>query len=1571
MNSVHGAWNDTAQQEIEALMAIYGDDFLCETIRHKHAWKADSVETWIKLRLIPHGDELKGLVVVWFCIRFPEGYPTVLPKFNFKKEAGLSDLHVEELYKVVQVNSERFVGQEMIYELAVIVQDHITEHNSVIGGTHLQSFYDRMQSRLQQVDEKKREKMRLEKLEQETLIAKKLEVDETRLAEQLLKEFGRKDALVRVERERRKKQPTLAGNTDISPEKQQADLKTPFLRRHKFSINNIMHRHLFSTRVHDSFSLVYIAPDIDDLESSRTFAVRCKQIHFSQKEPPPETVFDDLKLALAQATDVSDPGIMHVHDFLINTSTLPDYASIEVLVDGCFGGTLFDAMRLAGVIDLTHLRHHSRRLLSTIARLHSAGVVHQKISSDTIYFDGEGELYLSGHIYEQQIVKVEMLSGNVSSEGKPNWQCPDFGNSTVTGKSDIWMMGFVMLEMLLGKPTSADSTLQSILSNRRKIPSALALLISEMMAQDPDKRPTAKSALEHPFFATDLLPAQFSGPFSATDPTEFSESPVDTPPQLAIQLGSAPHAHQDHFTGGLFDRSNRYSRYTTDFDEFEQLGRGGFGQVVKARNCLDGAFYAIKKIRVNPKDQERSDRLLREVQTLSRLHNEYVVRYFQAWLEEAPSQTSCDTTLSYDSLDESDFDDEDLSTSDDDDDDSAIDFRQDWLESTDMSHSIFSSKVSRQSDSVDTVSKNHASRSRDKRNRFTVLLYIQMEYCEKQTLRDVIDLVLDVADSWRLFRQILEGLGHIHAQGIIHRDLKPSNIFLDRNRNVKIGDFGLATARRDATISVRNPIDLLNSVDDVSLTSEIGTPVYVAPEILVKAGRYNSKVDMYSLGILFFEMIYPLPTGMQRALVLRDLRLSSIVFPKDFDYNALEHQSEIIKTLLNHTPKERPSCLQLLQSPLVPTQVEEEYINEELLRIVRQNNPSYFSRLITSLLGQRVDKHKDLAYDFHSALPALDIRNATITSYAERHVMGVFSRHGAVSLSSPLIVPKTNDIDTIYASKRPAELIDSSGNVVQLRHDLTVPFARMISRMSLPLNLPLKRYAIERVFRGNLAGGQPRTLHECDFDILYRRSASMLPEAEVIKVVCEALEFAQLGNDTRPGVELHIRLNHVKIMQCILELCGVPLDLWRAVYVTLEQLERQSNFGQVRVRLAEQGVSKASIDQLQHFQGVREFDSPDTEPTLLGSNSVFRATFMSLSCLARNLVSFGVKIKLLFEPLLVFNKAVYSTGLIFQVGLKTNKRFDVLAAGGNYDGLLHAFRGPFNLGVTDLSIVGASIALSKVVANTLTIENSSTKATGDELKWVLQPFPRADVLVASFGKPNTCLAERLAVAADLWAAGISADLSYEGSMASQDELQRALREGYKAVVFMKQRGQDATSGPLIKIRSVFNRHEVEVSRSQIAPTLQQELSMNAKSHTSTPNQDAKVATGAVLGRTICIIPQVTKKGKGKPRDRNGMENRALDAIASASTDAPIVAVELSIAELLRIRPFWFSSDDKFKKVLQELGVSKEYALQVRRQIHKLRREAQTKSRQQAITKFAWLYSDIDAAVVPIPFEMTT
>ena len=73
-----------------------------------------------------------------------------------------------------------------------------------------------------------------------------------------------------------------------------------------------------------------------------------------------------------------------------------------------------------------------------------------------------------------------------------------------------------------------------------------------------------------------------------------------------------------------------------------------------------------------------------------------------------------------------------------------------------------------------------------------------MEFCANQTLRQLIDSGQIQKQSnfelgWQLFREITEGLAHIHNNGMIHRDLKPGNIFLNSSGHIKIGDFGLAT----------------------------------------------------------------------------------------------------------------------------------------------------------------------------------------------------------------------------------------------------------------------------------------------------------------------------------------------------------------------------------------------------------------------------------------------------------------------------------------------------------------------------------------------------------------------------------------------------------------------------------------------------------------------------------------------------------------------------------------------------------------------------------------------------------
>src|SRR5271168_3709736 len=132
-----------------------------------------------------------------------------------------------------------------------------------------------------------------------------------------------------------------------------------------------------------------------------------------------------------------------------------------------------------------------------------------------------------------------------------------------------------------------------------------------------------------------------------------------------------------------------------------------------------------------------------------------------------------------------------------------------------------------------------------------------MEHCERRTLRDLIKrgLYKDVDEIWRLLRQTLEGLVHIHSLNVVHRDLKPENIFVDGAVNVRIGDFGLATSGQ---YSVPDKGKVGHGVHN--MTTSIGTPSYVAPEVRSTVGTYNSKVDMYSLGIILFEMSYP-PMG--------------------------------------------------------------------------------------------------------------------------------------------------------------------------------------------------------------------------------------------------------------------------------------------------------------------------------------------------------------------------------------------------------------------------------------------------------------------------------------------------------------------------------------------------------------------------------------------------------------------------------------------------------------------------------------------------------------------------------------
>jgi serine/threonine protein kinase len=131
--------------------------------------------------------------------------------------------------------------------------------------------------------------------------------------------------------------------------------------------------------------------------------------------------------------------------------------------------------------------------------------------------------------------------------------------------------------------------------------------------------------------------------------------------------------------------------------------------------------------------------------------------------------------------------------------------------------------------------------------------YLLMEFVDGVNLRQLLrEGRLKPEGALKIVPQICAALQYAHDQGVIHRDIKPENILLDKNGHVKIADFGLAKL-------------LGPKATDSALTGSqqiMGTPHYMAPEQMEKPLTVDHRADIYSLGVVFYEMLTgELPLG--------------------------------------------------------------------------------------------------------------------------------------------------------------------------------------------------------------------------------------------------------------------------------------------------------------------------------------------------------------------------------------------------------------------------------------------------------------------------------------------------------------------------------------------------------------------------------------------------------------------------------------------------------------------------------------------------------------------------------------
>jgi serine/threonine protein kinase len=286
----------------------------------------------------------------------------------------------------------------------------------------------------------------------------------------------------------------------------------------------------------------------------------------------------------------------------------------------------------------------------------------------------------------------------------------------------------------------------------------------------------------------------------------------------------------------------------------EVLGQGGYGRVLKIRNHIDKQIYALKIVDV---ERDEVAGAVREIQCLAKLNSPNLVRYYSSWLEQ-------------------------------------------------------------------------------KKNSSKYSLFIQMEFIEGQSLssflkeNDNISLQL----IHRIIYELVCATRFLHDKGIIHRDLRPANVMFRSDGSIVVIDFGIASVSRSNQHLVPIRVESVppegrhigslqvTGLDRLCMTAaeketktirKVGTPLYSSPKQL--SGQVTTAADdIYSLGIIMYEVLSGFRTEMEKCKAISDLRRHKVfqeVFEKKFP-----REAELIRRMVSNRLSDRPTAEELMSTDL-------------------------------------------------------------------------------------------------------------------------------------------------------------------------------------------------------------------------------------------------------------------------------------------------------------------------------------------------------------------------------------------------------------------------------------------------------------------------------------------------------------------------------------------------------------------------------------------------------------------------------------------------------------------------------
>ena len=416
-----------------------------------------------------------------------------------------------------------------------------------------------------------------------------------------------------------------------------------------------------------------------------------------------------------------------------------------------------------------------------------------------------------------------------------------------------------------------------------------------------------------------------------------------------------------------------------------------------------------------------------------------------------------------------------------------------------------------------------------------------------------------------------------------------------------------------------------------------------------------------------------------------------------------------------------------------------------------------------------------------------------IRNKAFKIITDVFKKHGAVEIDTPVFELKETLMGKYGEdSKLIYDLNDQGGELLSLRYDLTVPFARFMAVHNIS---SIKRYHIGKVYRRDnpqMAKGRFREFYQCDFDIAGPNYGKMIPETEVIKVVTEILSQLPIGG-------FNIKLNHRLLLDAIVNISNIKDDLFRTVCSSVDKLDKE-DWNDVKKELVEKGITEEQCDKLWSFVQLKDKPKTLLEKLLqneeIMKNEKGKTAIEEMGILFDYLEICGIDKYCTFD-LSLARGLDYYTGLIYETVLTDTDKVGSISGGGRYDNLVGMFSSK------PIPAVGVSIGIERI----FNILEEKYKDS-NEIRSV-----ETEVFVAAIKSNKINMSkERYKIVNELWDNGIKAEILYNENPRMDKQNDYIVENRIPFAVFI---GENEINEGKIKIKCMANGNEVVVERNKL------------------------------------------------------------------------------------------------------------------------------------------------------------